>query len=196
MSRAGLLAAWLLFGASIIPTQVQAREAVAELFGQTIYRDELNDQDALSRIIIGPLMQRYAESRKIAATPAEMADLQDWLGELAAERGQAPLIPTTQEERRQMHDFLEGMVVNWKINQALYKQYGGEVIFQQADPLEPVGAMRQFIEDEEASGTFKIFDDAERERFFAYYRRRNHPGGFSPPERVDFSVPWWRLKPR
>lgn len=195
MRRRSLLTGLLLVG-SITPTTARAREAVAELFGQTIYRDELDGPEALGAMIIGPLVQRFVEAKRLEATDAEIADLQAWLEEDRAQKGEESMPALTDSEQSQMREFVAAVVLDWKINKALYEHYGGEVIFQQFTPREAVGAMRLFLEDQEASGTFKIFDAAERERFYAYYRRRNHPGGFLPPEEIDYSVPWWRLTRR
>lgn len=195
MRRRTLLAGLVLAG-SMTPTAVWAREAVAELFGQAIYRDELAEPEALGERIIQPLVQRFVDAQRLEPTETEIADVRAWMKDTMAQEGKEPIRASDASERQQLRELLAGIVLSWKINKALYEHYGGEVIFQQFAPREAVGAMRQFLEDQEASGTFKIFDAAERERFYAYYRRRNHPGGFVPPEKVDYSVPWWRQKPR
>jgi hypothetical protein len=86
------------------------------------------------------------------------------------------------------------MVKQWKLNRVVYKRYGGAVIWQQFNPMEPVGAYRQFLEDAEASRAFEIFDAKDREAFFYYYRR-SHPFVI-PAERFDFDKPWWRQASR
>jgi hypothetical protein len=42
-------------------------------------------------------------------------------------------------------------VKSWKINKALYAQYGGRVIFQQAG-VEPLDAYRDFLKEQEKKG--------------------------------------------
>ena len=44
-------------------------------------------------------------------------------------------------------------VRSWKINQALYRKYGGRVAFQQAG-AEPVDAYRDFLKEQETKGQF------------------------------------------
>lgn len=197
MRRRGLLLALLAApAATMLPSAAWGREIVAELFGQPIYRDELNAPRALGARIIPALVQRFVEVKQLEATDAEIADLHVWLDDRRSDKGRSPVAATSDAERQQVRASLASFVLDWKVNKALYEQYGGDVIFQQFSPREAVGAMRQYLEDQEASGQFKIFDAAERELFYAYYRRRDHPGGFIPPEKVDYSVPWWRQKAR
>jgi len=80
-------------------------------------------------------------------------------------------------------------VETWLLNKALYERYGGVVIFQQSNPMEAIGAMRVFLEEHEASGTFRILDAEHKELFWSYYTRE-HPMQV-PKERIDFSRAWW-----
>lgn len=57
----------------------------------------------------------------------------------------------------------------WKTNRALYRQYGGRVIFQQAGP-EPIDAYRKLIEEHEAKGTLRIVDKALAPGFWKYIK--------------------------
>lgn len=47
------------------------------------------------------------------------------------------------------------MVEQWKMNQALYKQYGGRINIQQAE-IEPIDAYKQFLSDIQEKGNLKI----------------------------------------
>jgi hypothetical protein len=57
----------------------------------------------------------------------------------------------------------------WKLNRALYQQYGGRVVFQQGGP-EPLDAYRKFLERSRASGEFIITDKLLDAEFWRYYR--------------------------
>lgn len=83
---------------------------------------------------------------------------------------------------------------DWKLSKALYEEYGGTVIFQQANPLEPVGAYRQFLEKMERGKVFQIFDEANRKAFWHYFTRK-HPSELSPKD-VNYAVPWWLQNPK
>lgn len=83
-------------------------------------------------------------------------------------------------------------VKGWKLDRALYKKYGGTVIFQQANPFEPVGAYRKFLEEMENAKVFEVFDSANRQKFWHYFVRQ-HPFQV-PPKDIDFDKPWWMQK--
>ena len=80
-------------------------------------------------------------------------------------------------------------VESWKFSRALYEKYGGRVIFQQANPFEPLGAYRAFLEEHEKGGTFEIRDSDLRKRFWHYYV--DMPHSEVPVADVDLSKPWW-----
>ncbi len=58
-------------------------------------------------------------------------------------------------------------IVAWKVQQALYRTYGGRVIFQQAGP-EAIDALKALYEGAEKSGDLH-FDDAGVRHLFYYY---------------------------
>jgi len=72
----------------------------------------------------------------------------------------------------------------------MYQDYGGTVIWQQANPLEPVGAYLAFLREKELMGVFRIYDADRNVEFWRYFTR-DHGAWVVPPERVDYSVPWW-----
>ena len=64
--------------------------------------------------------------------------------------------------------FAREMILHWKVDRALYEQYGGRLIGQQLGP-EPLDAYRQFLEDRRDAGAFDIRrPDMERE-FWRYF---------------------------
>jgi hypothetical protein len=73
---------------------------------------------------------------------------------------------------KQLRPMLRNMAIQqvrrWKINQALFKQYGGRVIFQQAG-AEPLDAYRGFLTDQQKKGAFRIMDKAAEASFWKYF---------------------------
>lgn len=59
-------------------------------------------------------------------------------------------------------------ILRWKVNRALYRQYGGRIIYQQAGP-EPLDAYRTFLQEQEAIGHFKILDPSYEQKFWHYF---------------------------
>jgi hypothetical protein len=86
------------------------------------------------------------------------------------------------------------IVERWKVNRELYAVFGGAVVLQQGGP-EPVGAYRAFLEREEKDSEFEIYQKELRDRFWAYYSRKQ-PFAI-PNDKVDFTTPWWLMaKPK
>ena len=81
------------------------------------------------------------------------------------------------------------MVRRWLIDKALYEQYGGDVIFEQSNPFEPIGAYRAFFEEQELRGRFRIMD-AALDREFWWDLKRDRPFTVGK-DQIDLSVPWW-----
>ena len=84
----------------------------------------------------------------------------------------------------------------WKINRALYRQYGGRIIYQQGGP-EPLDAWRQFLEGQEKQGSFRILDKSLASEFWRYYTTDSihsfYPAG-RQEEAQAFEKPWWLLE--
>ncbi|MDB5768612.1 MAG: hypothetical protein JWQ61_3426 [Collimonas fungivorans] len=175
---------FLFLTACAFCTSASEREVVAKIYGQAIYRDQLQDNGRnLESLLTVPLFEHFSAENNIRATESEIDEF------IAATAGISP--PATfAEQRAAMHDMAKNFVLGWKVNKALYKKYGGDVIFQQANPLEPVGAERRFLEEQEKSGAFQILDAKERAKFFEYYVRPQH--FVIPPSKVNYDLPWWR----
>lgn len=105
--------------------------------------------------------------------------------------------PLSAQEQRQVDAKVEQFAKDFATQQwttfyrykCLYETYGGQVIFQQFAPLEPVGAMRSYLEKLEQEGKLKILHQPFNEKFWHYYKRAYHVE--VPAEHIDFSRPWW-----
>lgn len=79
----------------------------------------------------------------------------------------------------------------WKINQALYRKYGGRVVFQQAG-LEPLDAYRDFLKEQEKKGNFKILDKTCAANFWGYFTNDAGHTFYSQEEGAKFiNTPFW-----
>jgi hypothetical protein len=187
------------FDASKIqPPDPEKGEPVARLFYDYIYRSNIEaaaqklTEDEARRLtgkIFGELRQRYMDRHKITATPEEIQQFVNAMHRLSP--------PNASEERnkddqRGFEAIGEQMVKGWKLDRALYKKYGGTVIFQQGNPFEPVGAYRKFLEEMEEAKVFEVYDADNRQKFWQYFVRQ-HP--FQVPAKdIDFDEPWWMQK--
>jgi len=76
----------------------------------------------------------------------------------------------------------------WKMNRALYQQYGGVVALTWFGPF-PHGARVALIADYERQGLLAFADGRLREQLYALLEAA--PAMVIPPERVDFT-PYWK----
>lgn len=90
-----------------------------------------------------------------------------------------------------------GIIRQWKINKALYDQYGGRIIYQQLGP-EPLDAYRAFLRQRAADGAFAIRDPAIETSFWRYFTDDSihdfmTPGGADAAR--AFTIPPWEQQP-
>ena len=87
-----------------------------------------------------------------------------------------------------------GWIQRWKIFKALYDKYGGRVIFQQAG-FEPFDAVREFLEEQEANGAFRILDKEYEDEFWHYWRTEQiHSFVPEGQERELMNKPVWLME--
>ena len=85
-------------------------------------------------------------------------------------------------------------VRQWKINKALFEKYGGRVIFQQAGP-EPLDAYRDFLQEQEKNGAFKILDEKYKYAFWRYFTHDAMHNFYPKDEGARFiNKPWWMME--
>ena len=85
------------------------------------------------------------------------------------------------------------MIRQWKVNRALYENYGGRLIYQQLGP-EPLDAYRFFLEEKEKAGDFEIQDADLEAAFWRYFTDDSihdfmAPGSREATQAFD-SPPW------
>ena len=101
-----------------------------------------------------------------------------------AERDRAPA-----PDQRAEAAYFESVLAAWKMNKALFEQYGGTVTWSAQGPRAH-GAHAALIADYEGRGLVRFVDAGLRERLFAHLAEP--PSRVLPPERVDFT-PYWKL---
>lgn len=131
--------------------------------------------------ILTPLLDDYARRHNITASDEDVATFFQ-----STHIGDEPERKLDQAAKRRL---AEPFIVNWKVGKALYEQYGGAVMFQQGNPMEPIGAYSAFLHEQERSGAFTI-REPYRTVFWKYFDRDPGPWRVKDEE-VDFSKPWW-----
>lgn len=121
---------------------------------------------------------------------AELEGIDKFLAALAEPPGEPEEIKAARDQ------VANAFIGQWKINRALYRQYGGRIIFQQGGP-EPLDAYRKFLEERQARGDFAILNKALETEFWRYYRTDAIHSFYrrgSKEEAQAFDVPWWLSK--
>jgi hypothetical protein len=171
------------------PEGGREKQVIATVLGKMVTRGDLHWEqlDALTGAILSPLLEQFQKEQGLVAEDAEIEQLAAAMSEtLVPDRNDAP-------DREMWREIAQQFVLNWKTSRALYQHYGGTVIFQQSNPLEPVGAYCSFLREQEKKGAFRIHDPIQQKRFWDYFTR-DHGPSVVPPDKVDYSTPWWLKK--
>jgi hypothetical protein len=177
-------------------------EVIAIVAGDRIERDQIEGEPErypndhwhkFNGRVIGGLLRVYQEEHRIEATDAEIGEFLAFLRK-QSRRQNDPRVLDFDPASPAMRAMGKSWVVSWKRSKALYEQYGGTVIWNQGNPQEPVGAYRALFREHEAHGTVKILDAAYRRKVQQWLDTPD-PSFVIPPEKVDYSMPWWRREP-
>ena len=86
-------------------------------------------------------------------------------------------------------------IEQWKVNRALYRQYGGRVIYQQGG-AEPLDAGQQFLRDAQQAGHFSILNKELEPALWGYYTtdsiHKFYPESAAGKEQA-INTRWWML---
>ena len=162
--------------------------------------------DAIARATARDRLRREARRAEIAGRLESGALADDERQRLSAELNvlndllESPGAPVSdaeaREERAAREQIAAAFIRQWKINRALYDQFGGRIINQQGGP-EPLDAYRQFLTEQARQGAFRILDKSLEPGFWRYFVTDSihsfYPSG-SPEEAQAFATPWWLSK--
>jgi hypothetical protein len=189
----------LLAGLLIAAAPAGHAAPVATVLGKAV---DTTDPEAVRGAILTALFDQYANEQGIRAEPAEIdALIEAMRGDRADNRDGAAADDLTPKERAEVdamrHDMAGDIIRQWKINKALYEQYGGRIIYQQLGP-EPLDAYREFLRQREADGAFAIRDPAIEASFWRDFTDDSihdfmTPGGAD--EARAFTTPPWEQQP-
>jgi hypothetical protein len=171
---------------------------VATVLGKAV---DTNDREALRDAILTPLLDQYAAERGIRAESPEIDAMLERMRRDRAGSALAPADDLSSEEEaevdRMRRATLQALIRQWKINKALYDQYGGRIIYQQLGP-EPLDAYREFLRQREADGAFAIRDQSLEASFWLYFTD-DSIHDYMPPGGADearaFTTPPWEQQP-
>jgi hypothetical protein len=133
-----------------------------------------------------------AEPRRQAAQ--QHLDTLDQLAAFEAKREQQLRDPAHQKMQQQAERRVaEVWVRQWKLTQALYREFGGRIIFQQAG-WEPIDAYRKLLEQCETNRTLVILNPEARAAIYRYFEHR-FVYADEVKARFYFEKPYWERTP-
>ncbi len=183
-----------LFNQPITNSELQPSSADVDRF-QSILTDKsekevraLLAQRALGTKITESVLADFAEKNAIEPNEGEIESaysvIKLWTVDLDENSGYQE-----EEIKRYRMAMARGMAKSWKVSKALYEAYGGDVVFQQDNPLTPVGAYQKLFEQYREKGEFVIYDPIFKAAFWSSVKMKY--ANTYDPEKIDFSLPWW-----
>lgn len=183
-----------LFNKSISNTELQPSSEDVERF-QSVLTDksekEVRDilaQRALGSKITESVLADFAQKNDIVPENSEVQSAYSVIKLWTADLDSVDDYPEEELERYRMA-LAQSMAKSWKVSKALYESYGGDVVFQQDNPLTPVGAYQQLFEQYREKGDFVIYDPIFKAAFWSSVRMKY--AKTQNPDEIDFSLPWW-----
>jgi len=153
------------------------------------------DPVEMQQRILDRLFDDYAATHGIAARDPEIDAFIENLDRGMRAQGLTAADDLTPEEAETFEtmrrDMARSIIRQWKINRALYAEYGGRVIYQQLGP-EPLDALRRFVEERQRAGAFTIHEQTFEAGFWRYFTDDSIHSFFAPgTEASAFEVPPW-----
>ena len=183
---------------SIIEFEPADLSVAATVLGHDIRTDDAGE---MQEAVLTRLFKRYANDHSIAATDDELDAYVEKMRRGMREHGltaEDELSADEAAEVKQMRrEMGRAMIERWKLNKALYEQYGGRIIFQQFGP-EPLDAYRRYLEERQQAGDFTIQNADFVQPFWDYFTNDAKHDFFEPgsaEEARAFSMPPWESSP-
>lgn len=180
----------------------ETEQAPNSKLAATVLGEEVRTSDVgeMQEVVLTRLFDRYAEEQGITVTNAEIDAYVDRLRRGMRAEGltaEDNLTPEEAAEVEQMRrNMARSMIRQWKRNRALYRQYGGRIIYQQFGP-EPLDAYRHYLEVRQAAGDFTIHEKAFENVFWRYFTDDTMHNFFQPGSEEEtqvFVTPPWEPK--
>ncbi|MGB5178118.1 MAG: hypothetical protein WBP44_05240 [Gammaproteobacteria bacterium] len=114
-----------------------------------------------------------------------------FLQQMQEAAGEADKQADTQERMAGETQMARAIIGQWKVNKALYKQYGGRVIYQRGG-AEPLDAYEKFFKEAQKAGDVKFINEEFETAFWNYYATDSRHK-FYPENEKDQAIntPWW-----
>jgi len=182
---------------SIIELKPMEPPLAATILGEDV---RTSDPGEMQEVVLTRLFDRYAEEQGIEVADAEIDAFVENMRRGMRNAGLTEEDDLTPEETAEVEhmrrDMARSMIRQWKRNRALYRQYGGRIIYQQLGP-EPLDAYRRYLQERQAAGDFTIHEKAFEEAFWRYFTDDTMHDFFPPgseEEAQALATPPWEPK--
>lgn len=171
------------------PAEINAQIAGHRRLRARLDVERVAQRESLAKELAAPT---FDEKRRRQAQ--EHLDTLDRLAAFEAERAKELRDPARRAIAEQSERNVARIWVHaWKVNQALLREFGGRIIFQQAG-WEPIDAYRKLLERSEASRDFVVHDPKLRAAVYAYFEYR-FVYADEQKARFYFEKPYWERTP-
>jgi len=174
-------------------SRLEPTEAELQPLLDSLQESSMNEKIAIS--------MKRSRDRRIAEIRAklEAPDLSAAERErLTADLAEWEKSPTQLDIAPGDREFMSILVENWKVQRSLYQRYGGKVLVSSLGTHVAIDAMKKFLEEEEKSGSFEIFDPDLRAAFWTAVADESWADVVVQGRRADevFATPPWQKKGR
>lgn len=176
---------------ALAPTEA---EIVSQIEGQRRMKARSDAERARQREALVVELKSPSVSEKRRKQARQHLDLLIKLAEFDAKREAELRDPAMhkiqlESERR----VAEHWVRQWKLNQVLYREFGGRIIFQQAG-WEPIDAYRKLLDRYAAKKAFVVHDPELRTAVYSYFEHK-FVYADDAKARFYFEKPYWERTP-
>jgi beta-lactamase regulating signal transducer with metallopeptidase domain len=172
----------------VTPTEEELAEFIVR--NRAVEQKQLEERTAKKQELKANLAKLKQRQMTMNLPPSEYDELEKKIvaAKSEIEALESLNLRSVSKDDEQRRHFAEWYVGHWKRQQALYKQYGGRVVWQQVG-YEAYDAIRDFLRENESTGKFAIHDPVLRDRFWEPHVVENPTFQVRNPERV-FENPW------
>lgn len=157
---------------------------------QEVMQEDRKAMEARRSELQKALASKTPEDKERQQLEAELKAINQMQQAMKAADGRAGTPESDAAEARVARAFIE----QWKVNQAMYRKYGGRVIFQQSGP-EPLDAYHEFFKAAQQSGEFEILNKEFEQAFWSYYTTDNIHKFIPESEKEQaINTPWWMME--
>jgi hypothetical protein len=150
----------------------------------------------LQSIIIGLLVENFVKENKIDIS-SESEEIESFRNTFAKGLGdQAADDASNIFDDDKLEEMAKFFIAKFKVERALYKEYGGAVIFQQMSPFEPIGAYKTLAEEAQEKGELEFYNKEYKSEFWDYFEKAMSSFKYNEEQlkEYDISKPWWKQK--